>query len=328
MLAVKKQRGLSMRHSRTSPRPAAEAPGAAAALAQAVAQHGQRQLRLDHLDGYVAVVVHAGGIGADAVLGGVRARSADLDLHQHLPRAGLGHGLEGGDVGVAVVGGRDQVRHGLVQRAHHRVQQPVRDGDAVRDRRRVARIHHQPLRRDDGDRAVAPRAHVERRVGAAHQREHHGGVGAGQRRVGRPRHLRIAAGQVHQGLLAPDVEPHMQPDAPARSIPSSSRKSSNSYTPSGMRPMAARMPASLMSRMRAPGLHHRRRAEARREPRERRRADLEARQLRLQVAEQQVGLADVLADHRPDALVPPPALHQLHGRDRNPSWKISVALAA
>src|SRR5215472_2531920 len=70
------------------PEPAAPATGAAGIRDQAVAQHRDMPLALDHLDGDVGVVVHAQGIGVGAVLARMRAAAADLDLHQYAPLAG------------------------------------------------------------------------------------------------------------------------------------------------------------------------------------------------------------------------------------------------
>ena len=59
--------------------------------------------------------------------------AADLDLDQHLAPAILGLGLEGRDIGPAVIGGRHAVRKCEVQAAEHDVRQAMRHRDPMRD---------------------------------------------------------------------------------------------------------------------------------------------------------------------------------------------------
>jgi hypothetical protein len=67
------------------------------------------------------------------------AAAADLDLDEHAALTALANGLEGAHVARAVVRGRNALGHRLRERPEQRRREAVRDGDAVRDRRRMAR---------------------------------------------------------------------------------------------------------------------------------------------------------------------------------------------
>ena len=208
----------------------AAAVGAVAAAVgeEAVGGDAEGHAALDHLYGDVAVVVHAGGVGVDAVLAGVAAAAADLDLDEDLAGAVGGDGLEGADVGVAVVGGGDAVGDRLGEGAVHGVEQAVGDGDAVGDGGGGAGVHDQALGGDDGDRAVAAGVGGDGLGAAGHDGEHDGAVAAGEGGVDGAAGLGEQPERFTVMVSPVMVRRTWRRMGRSRSTPSSSRKSSNS----------------------------------------------------------------------------------------------------
>ena len=187
----------------------------------------------------------------------------------------------------------------------------------MRDRGRRLAMRDAALTMEDADRPVAPRIGRHRAIRRRDDRVVHRAVRHGRGAVDRPALLVGAAGEVHADLVARDGHHRMQAhDLPADAILVQAILEFISSVGHGADGRAHRRLAHVED---APArLKNARRPIARSQPPDRRRADIQARQLALQVAQHQRGLAHILPDHRPDGLIEHALVDQLQRRDAEP----------